>query len=143
MIRILLALSALVLLAKPVFADDQQFNLVCAGTKTLLSSPTNRIAGSGKPYSVTFSIDMAKAQFCQTPCRFVETLEEITSDHIKHTDSVSGSLIQMLYMMRIDRTNGHLFLGVYYMMPNRPFNGSEVDADCTKAPFTGFPANSF
>lgn len=127
---IIIIASIIALLPAQAIASDQ-FDLICKGRQK------TRAAGSWRPVTERFRIDLAAKRWCRGGCTKVAAIAAVDDARITFMHSSRADSLGAIDFY-VDRSTGKL---VEYRQ-NEIFT-SQLEGTCESAPFSGLPANKF
>jgi hypothetical protein len=130
------AVLALAILASPVAAATEQFDLVCKGTRqATVDGPLN-------DHARTLRVDLTRMEFCRDECDAVHKIDDVRADRIiLNYATQETTTLNVLVSEELDRIAGNY---TYSWIQSRPVpRFEEIKARCEVRPFSGFPATKF
>ena len=118
--------------AAPAFATDQ-FDLACQGTRIVKSG------GPSEPTSLKVHVDLAAKRWCTDACARVLPIVDATADKITLRDDVTlNTSAERNYEVTFNRKTNAYHEFLYQVRPTEDY--LKIEATCTAAAFTPFPA---
>jgi hypothetical protein len=126
-----------ILLAMPVFAHAEAFDLVCVGRITAFSPREPYVK---KPFHEHLRVDLAANQFCRAACdRFIQIAEVKTG----LLTLISGDVGYADESLTVNRISGAISDTIKVKTPEDELDESFASGTCVKKPFSGFPKPKF
>lgn len=115
---------ALGVLAAPVAAAEQQFDLICKAKKT----------------EMRFRVDLAAGEYCTDECKSIEKIASVTSGVITFSETEPALPRAIRAYNRVNRTTGDW----EWFYDERAFAvAQDIRGRCERGAFSGFPAAKF
>jgi len=135
-------LLATALVATPVSAATDQFDLVCRGQQKLSAN------GRPTPKETRYRIDLARKSWCTDQCKEVRPIQDVSQGQIVIEAHERTNSEDFTVRHTIDRTTGawtnfYSSAGVRTRMMFSPGAWWETNGNCEAAEFSGFPAPRF
>ena len=111
---------------------DDRFDLICQGTKQ------EDLNGPKEPHSFRMIIDLEAMTFCKDECDTMWDIAEVDPAEIRFTANFEGSVTSD---QRVSRRTGK-YEWVLISTGIRPWS-QQIEAQCSPAPFSGFPETQF
>ena len=116
-------------------AGKAAFNLICSGTT---SSGTESGHVTTAPFEMVFRVDLKANRWCLGACKETKAIASVSDAEIILNPVPAGPVRSAYNAIRISRESGSIDARLHV---------GEWEAlsvgDCTRAPFTGFPAAKF
>jgi hypothetical protein len=104
---------------------------------------TELVSKEKEPWSGGYTIDLREKLFCpgvKENCYRPFQIQSVKPDEIVFSDERTADLWGR---SRVDRITGNLSISMMWFAPKIARGSYEVNAACTRGPFTGFPQTKF
>lgn len=130
--------TAILLVATPAIAQEEQFNLVCSGELTTNEDGHRET----EEYTQTLRVDLDGGRWCADHCEVVHSIDRVSPTEITlQSYDTDGPGVRLIVLSFVNRVTGRHYSAAIATPGGEvaPVTGFRREGTCEKVAFSGLP----